>query len=145
MKVIVQQTKEGKILITSISSETTFEQVLNSLPKDITAFVTDSADLPQDAIFFDAWELDGKDIVVNLNKAKEIWKARLRRARKPIFEKLDIEYIKALESEDTNESKRIVTLKKELRDITTSKELVNAKSIEKIKAYWPAILKTDEV
>ena len=145
MKVIVQQTKEGKILITSISSETTFERVLESLPEDINAFVTDSENLPQDATFFNAWELDGEEVVVNLTKAKEIWKNKLRRARKPILEKLDVEYIKALENEDSSKAKEIVSLKKKLRDVTVSRELTGAKSIESIKDYWPEILQTDEV
>jgi hypothetical protein len=145
MKVIVQQTKDGKILITSISYETTFEQVLNSLPKDTTAFVTESENLPEDVTFFNAWELDGEEVVVNLTKAREIWKDRLRQARKPVLEKLDIEYMRALENEDTTRVEEIVSVKKKLRDITVAKELTSAKSIENIKAFWPSVLETDKV
>lgn len=145
MKVIVQQLRDGKITITSISSETTFERVIASLPEDVTAFVIDSSNLPQDTTFFNAWELDGEEVVINLTKAKEIWKDKLRQARKPVFEKLDIEYIKALENEDNSKAKQIISIKRQLRDITISKELANAKTIEAVKAFWPSVLETDEI
>lgn len=55
-------------------------------------------------------------ITVNLNKAKEITKDRLREERKPILESLDVLYIKAQEqNQDTAE---IVDEKQRLRDIT---------------------------
>ena len=143
MKVIVQQNKEGKVLITTVSADSTLERVLNSLPEDIVAFIADSEDLPSDATFFDAWEVEDKEVVVNLTKAKEIWKNKIRQARKPILEKLDVEYIKALENEDSRKVKEVVSLKKELRDITDSKELSKAKSAKDIKSFWPSILQTD--
>lgn len=77
-------------------------------------------------------------IKINLDKAKEIWKDELRKARKPILEKLDTDYIRALESgDDTTEiSKR----KQELRDITKHPDLVETKNVDQIKAFWPEIL-----
>jgi len=55
-------------------------------------------------------------ITVNLNKAKEITKERLRDERKPLLEAQDILFMKAQESDaDTT---AIVTEKNRLRDIT---------------------------
>ena len=55
-------------------------------------------------------------ITVNITKAKEITKDRLREERKPLLEALDIEYIKAQETgADTT---AIVAEKQRLRDIT---------------------------
>jgi len=77
-------------------------------------------------------------IKINVDKAKEIWKDKLRSARKPILEKLDVEYIRSLEQGlDVSE---IVSKKQELRDITNDPLLLAAKTPEKIKSFWPEIL-----
>ncbi len=55
-------------------------------------------------------------ITINLSKAKEITKERLRRERKPLLEAQDILFMQAQESgADTS---AIVTEKQRLRDIT---------------------------
>ena len=55
-------------------------------------------------------------ITVNINKAKEITKDRLRAERKPLLEAQDVAFQRALEtSEDTT---AIVAEKQRLRDIT---------------------------
>jgi len=55
-------------------------------------------------------------ITININKAKDITKDRLREERKPLLEAQDIAYMKAQEAgEDTT---AIVTEKQRLRDIT---------------------------
>ena len=57
-------------------------------------------------------------ITINMNKAKDITKERLRQERKPLLEEQDILFMKAQESsEDTT---AIVTEKQRLRDITNS-------------------------
>lgn len=63
------------------------------------------------------------NIKINLNKAKEITKDRLRRERQPLLQKLDIQFQQALEKQlDTSP---IVTEKQRLRDITKIVENVN--------------------
>ena len=55
-------------------------------------------------------------IQVNINKAKDIAKNKLREERKPLLEKLDVDFIKAQETgADTS---AIVAEKQRLRDIT---------------------------
>ena len=55
-------------------------------------------------------------IQVNINKAKNITKDKLREERKPLLEKLDVDFIKAQETgADTS---AIVAEKQRLRDIT---------------------------
>ena len=55
-------------------------------------------------------------ITININKAKDITKNRLRDERKPLLEEQDILFMKAQESsEDTT---TIVAEKQRLRDIT---------------------------
>ena len=55
-------------------------------------------------------------ITVNLNKAKEITKVRLREARKPLLEAQDVLFMKA--QEDGADTSAIVTEKNRLRDVT---------------------------
>ncbi len=71
-------------------------------------------------------------ITVNITKAKNIWKDKIRTARKPKLEELDVEYTRALESgADTS---AIVTKKQELRDFPT--QVNSATTTDEIKAVW---------
>ena len=71
-------------------------------------------------------------ITININKAKEIWKDKIRVARKPKLEELDVEFIKAQETgADTS---AIVVKKQELSDYPT--QVDSATTTEEIKAVW---------
>lgn len=68
-------------------------------------------------------------ITVNLNKAKEITKDRLRFEREPLLQALDVQFQRALEtSADTS---AIVTEKQRLRDITTLAD--QAQTLDELK------------
>jgi hypothetical protein len=56
-------------------------------------------------------------ITINFDKAKDITKDRLRAERSPLLQKLDVDYMKAIEtSADTAD---LVAEKQRLRDITS--------------------------
>ena len=57
-------------------------------------------------------------ITINLDKAKDITKERLRAERKPLLEEQDILFMKAQEA--GNDTSTIITEKQRLRDITNS-------------------------
>ena len=68
-------------------------------------------------------------IQVNINKAKEITKDRLREERKPLLEAQDVLYIRAQETgEDTT---AIVAEKQRLRDITNQVDSMT--TVEELK------------
>jgi hypothetical protein len=71
-------------------------------------------------------------ITINLNKAKEITKERLRLERKPLLEALDVQFQRALETgADTS---AIVAEKQRLRDITKlADEATNVNQFKNIK------------
>ena len=69
-------------------------------------------------------------ITINLNKAKEIKKDRLREERKPLLEAQDVLYMRAQES--GSDTTVIVTEKQRLRDITKLAD--EASSIEELKS-----------
>ena len=69
-------------------------------------------------------------IIVDINKAKDITKDRLRQERKPLLEAQDVAFQRALESgADTS---AIVAEKQRLRDITKLVDDVN--TVEELKA-----------
>lgn len=69
-------------------------------------------------------------ITVNIAKAKEITKDRLREERKPLLEQTDVDFSKALESgQDTT---AIVAEKQRLRDITIQVDSMT--TVEELKA-----------
>jgi hypothetical protein len=69
-------------------------------------------------------------ITINLDKAKDITKDRLRTERFPLLQKLDVDYMKAIETSANTSA--IVAEKERLRDIT---DLVNnAKTLDELKA-----------
>jgi len=75
-------------------------------------------------------------IFVNINKAKEVWKNKIRDARKPILEKLDIDFIKAQETKTSTTS--IVADKNTLRDLPS--QVDTATTTDEIKAVWNDML-----
>lgn len=82
-----------------------------------TSIIVQDSELPQaDNDFFDAWELSNRTVSVNLTKAKELTKVRLRRERKPLLVAQDVLFQRA---QETNaDTKAIVAEKTRLRNIT---------------------------
>ena len=71
-------------------------------------------------------------VTINITKAKEIWKDKIRFARKPKLEELDVEFIKAQET--SSDTSAIVTKKQELRDYPA--QVDSATTTDEIKAVW---------
>jgi hypothetical protein len=77
-------------------------------------------------------------ITINMAKARDIHRAKMRAARDPLFAALDIAYQRATETgADTAE---IVAKKQALRDVTIDPAIEAAQTIEALKAVWPEIL-----
>ena len=53
-------------------------------------------------------------ITIDITKAKEVWKNKIRDARKPALEKLDVDFIKAQET--SSDTTSIIAQKQALRD-----------------------------
>jgi hypothetical protein len=81
------------------------------------SIIVQDSELPQaDNDFFNAWELANGVVTVNITKAKEITKTRLRQEREPLLAAQDVLFQRALESgADTS---AIVAEKQRLRDVT---------------------------
>ena len=71
-------------------------------------------------------------VTINIDKAKDIWKDKIRKARKPKLEELDVEFVKAQET--SSDTSTIVTKKQELRDYPA--QVDSATTTDEIKAVW---------
>ena len=78
-------------------------------------------------------------ITINMDKAREIHRNRMREAREPKFKELDVAYMVAIER--GQETEDIVAKKQLLRDVTKIQDIDAAKTTEELKSVWPEILK----
>lgn len=91
-----------------------------------------------DREFRSAWKFSpDKDIDVDVEKAKEVWKDKIREARKPMLEALDTEYMRADEAGETAKKAEIAAKKQALRDATKDARIAKAASLDALKAAWP--------
>ena len=79
-------------------------------------------------------------ITINLDKAREIHKDKIRVARKPLLETKDIEFMRAVESADTVTQTSVAAEKQALRDATSDPDIAAASTPEELKASWKADL-----
>lgn len=82
--------------------------------------------------YISAYDVAKKSLKLNIDKAKEIKKEKLRIERFNILNKLDVQFMLAIENDDNETKTKIVEEKKRLRDITSLVD--NASTIEEIKA-----------
>jgi hypothetical protein len=116
--VIIFQNDNGGVSVCIPTGELPIDKVLEKdVPAGRGARIVLADDLPkQDNDFFNAWEMNGATITVNLDKAKAITKDRLRAERAPLLAAQDVAFQRALESGASTTA--IVAEKQRLRDIT---------------------------
>lgn len=94
------------------------------------------AELPADRAYRNAWhDPNGKGpLQHDMIKAAAICKDKLREARQPALDALDLAYIRADEIGDLAAKQAIVKQKQELRDLPSDPRIDAAKTIEELKA-----------
>lgn len=139
---VVIETTEGSVTELQPPTDAYIEQrAWDRLPAGaINPCFVDEADIPEDRTFRDAWVQTGKACKVDMPKAVEIHKDALRAMRQPLLKALDGEFLKALESGDTQAQKAIAAKKQALRDVTADPALLEATTPEELKAVVPDIL-----
>lgn len=116
--VIIFTNDNGGVSVCIPTGELPIEQVQSrDIPAGVQSHIVSIDSLPEaDNDFFNAWEQTNGVVSVNLGKAKEITKNRLRMERIPLLQAQDVAYMRALElGQDTA---AIVAEKQRLRDIT---------------------------
>lgn len=116
--VIIFTNENGGVSVCIPTGELPIEQVQSKdIPGGVQSYIVAASSLPEDDNdFFDAWEQTKGVVTVNIAKAREVTKRRLRAEREPLLAAQDVAFQRALESgADTS---AIVAEKKRLRDIT---------------------------
>jgi hypothetical protein len=142
MQYVIYKQSDGRIgiLIPSdeyMKSHSIYELVEKDLNDTSDYIVKDSID-DIDLEYSDAYKLSNNIVSIDFNKFKEIHKDKWRAARKPLLEKLDVEFMRAVESADGARQAEIAAQKQALRDVTLTP--IDGTTPEAIKAVWPAIL-----
>lgn len=102
--------------------------------------IIDTADIPKDRIFRNAWRLKSGKVQTDLLSARDLLREKMRVARKPLLEALDVEYMIADEADDAELKSEIAAEKQALRDVTELKAIEVATTPEELKATWPEAL-----
>jgi hypothetical protein len=109
---------------------------IKDVPEGVEYKIVDSVDIDND--YFNAYEFDAElGAKVNIEKAKDIHLDKFRAARKPKLDKLDIEFMKAVEANDEEKKAEIVAAKQALRDVTL---IPLPDDLDGIKSTWHDIL-----
>jgi len=93
-----------------------------------------SVTVPANRDFRGAWVLSGNVISEDMDKAKEIFKDKVREVRAPLLEAKDVELMKALE--EGNSTTAIASAKNALRDAPAAPAIADASTIDELKAAW---------
>ena len=119
---------------------------MSSVYMKIGAVAYSTADwtAPAERTFREAWEATGAGtgvIGVNMEKAKEVWREKIRQARVEPLAALDTAFMKAQETgADTTQ---IVADKQALRDAPVDAAIDAATTPDELKAVKPAGLKVE--
>lgn len=92
------------------------------------------SDVPTDRTWRDAWRDNGTAIEVDMARARDIFRDRIRAARAPRLEALDVAWMRAAEAGDRNEQGRIAAAKQALRDAPMHPAIEAAKTPDELAA-----------
>lgn len=79
-------------------------------------------------------------IVVDMAKAVEIQKEKMRTTREPLLSALDVQFMRAIETENKALQLEITAKKQALRDVTNHPDFNRARTLEQLKRVWPEVL-----
>ena len=108
------------------------EEAARAVPEGTPHEVVRSRDLPGDRYFRDAWTMAGREVGVDMEKARAIHMGRIRSARNRELTRLDIEQLKGVD---------VSVDKQRLRDLPATFDLTRAATPDDLKALWPENLR----
>ena len=82
-------------------------------------------------------------ISINMDKAREIHRNKVREARKPLLEAKDVAFMRAVEAQDADTQATVAAEKQALRDATAAAAIEAASTPEELKAAWDTDLLGD--
>ena len=79
-------------------------------------------------------------ITIDITKAKDIAKDKLRTERAPVLASLDVSFMRAVESGNTELQTAIAEQKQALRDITAHESITNASDADTLKSAMNTLI-----
>jgi hypothetical protein len=79
-------------------------------------------------------------ITIDITKAKDIAKDKLRTERAPVLASLDVSFMRAVESGNTELQTAIAEQKQALRDITAHESITNASDADSLKTAMNTLI-----
>lgn len=99
-----------------------------------------SLNMPAGREFRGAWQFSGAAVEIDMDKAREIQRDKIRAERAPVMQALDVAVIRADEDGDAQAKAKAIAEKKALRDATKNPLLEMAGTPEELKALTLAKL-----
>ena len=127
---IIYQTETGVAIITPTGELSLEEVAAKDVPAGVPFRIVNDDEVPSDRTFRNAWK-DGNGIKVDMPKAVNITKARLRAERAPLLIAQDVLMARAQETGASTVS--IIAEKNRLRDVTKLADKPGI-TLEKLKA-----------
>lgn len=78
-------------------------------------------------------------ISINMELAKQIWRDKIRADRLSLLEKLDILFLRAIETNNINEQTNISILKQKLRDAPSDPRIDSAQNPDELSNINPLL------
>jgi hypothetical protein len=107
------------------------------VPNGVPYTVLNAADVPDERLFREAWRLHNGTIVVELSAAKEVAKTFIRSVRVTVMNRLDVEYMRALESDLKGAAQRVTAEKSRWRDMPSLAD--GAESVQDLKQIMSTV------
>jgi hypothetical protein len=128
----------GHLVTTTPADECplTLEEIkAKDVPTDRTVYTVNTADLPNHNYDFrDSWTYDGTTFGIDMTKAKDKHRKRIRLARTDLLADLDIQFQRALETGASTAD--IVAKKQALRDAPADSAIDAASDVAALRAQW---------
>jgi len=116
------------------------EAISRTVPPGARRRIIDGEDAPADRTYREAWRLSdsaASGVTVDMPHARAIHLDRIRVARDADLRRLDVQYLRAIEADDTAAQQRIAAAKQALRDIPQTLDLDGYATPEALGAAWP--------
>ena len=116
-KIIYTNDNGNMVVITPVSTELTVEEIAaKDVPAGKSYTIVEDAQVPTDRSFRDAWALSDGSIQVDMTKAKDLMRDKIREVRKDLLAAEDVEFMKVVETADADAQAASAARKQALRD-----------------------------
>lgn len=140
-KIIYTNDNGNMVVVTPVSTEITVDEIAaKDVPAGKSYTILEDAQVPTDRSFRDAWALSDGSIQVDMTKAKDLMRDKIREVRKNLLAAEDVTFMRAVETADADAQAASAARKQALRDAPLASAISNASNVTALKAAWDTSL-----